>query len=354
MNSQNEIILMINKRSIIIVILAAFFLELIIILYNNLIGFINIENVAEFFLRWLYGTFFASIAAIYLFVLNVKFLNRLNRKLPWNYKYLKRFLAEGIYTLIIGISGSVLITVIVELISPYKESFLWILFVNSIVAIVINIIFVIILEALHYYKKSMEEKIINKILEKENAVIKLETLKSQLNPHFLFNSLNVLSSLIKKDADQAQNFVDEFSHVYRYTLEVIDRSVVLLKEEMNFVKSYFYMQKIRFGDSVQLYTNINAEKLEYFIPPLSIQTLLENAFKHNKASNDRPLIINIFNKENKLFISNTYNAKVSNNHSKGIGLTNLKKRYQLICGEEPTFEIIGNEFIAVIPIVESG
>ncbi|MDZ7764488.1 MAG: histidine kinase [Melioribacteraceae bacterium] len=143
---------------------------------------------------------------------------------------------------------------------------------------------------------------IAQILEKENAEIRFETLKGQLNPHFLFNSLNVLSSLIGKDAEKAREFVDEFSMVYRYTLDVIDNQVVELSEEMSFVKAFLYLQKIRFDDAMMYDVNIDAEKLNRLVPPLALQTLLENCFKHNRASEDSPLRIKIYDDKNYIVV----------------------------------------------------
>jgi len=177
-------------------------------------------------------------------------------------------------------------------------------------------------------------------------------LKSQLNPHFLFNSLNVLSSLIKKDSDKAQNFVDEFSSVYRYTLDVIEKPVVELKEELDFAKSYLFLQKIRFDNAVDLEIKVDASKLNYFVPPLAVQTLLENAFKHNRASVDNPLNIRIYDEDNLLVIVNNLQPKIKGPDSKGVGLNNLNKRYELLGEEHPHFSVTEKEYVAKIPLIK--
>jgi LytS/YehU family sensor histidine kinase len=181
--------------------------------------------------------------------------------------------------------------------------------------------------------------------------IKFQTLKDQLNPHFLFNSLNVLSSLTSKDPEKAQKFVDEFSMIYRYTLDVIDKPVVELKDEIEFVKSFLYLQKIRFDDAVEYEINIDAQKLTYLVPPLALQTLLENSFKHNKASSDFPLMIKIFNDADFIVIVNNLQPKTGIGYSTKVGLENLRKRYDLICGIQPSFTITENEYIAKIPLI---
>ena len=176
-------------------------------------------------------------------------------------------------------------------------------------------------------------------------------MKNQLNPHFLFNSLNVLSSLIKHDSEKAQVFVDEFSSVYRYTLDVIEKPVVVLGEEFNFAKSFLYLQKIRFNNAVDLEINVDASKLRYLVPPLAIQTLLENAFKHNKASVHNKLKINIYNEDDALVVINNLQPKIKGNDSKGVGLNNLRKRYELLGEKFPQFSVTEKEYIVKIPLI---
>ena len=183
---------------------------------------------------------------------------------------------------------------------PYEDGMLKNVINNSLITSVINIIIITVIEAIVWFKRSQQSLVIAEKLERENSQIRFETLKSQLNPHFLFNSLNVLSSLIKHDSDKAQNFVDEFSSVYRYTLDVIEKPVVELREELDFAKSFLFLQKIRFDNAVDMEINVDASKLNYLVPPLAVQTLLENAFKHNKASIDSPLKIKIYNEDDSL------------------------------------------------------
>ena len=351
MNSQDKIIFVINKKSIFYVIITTLFLQFALILYNNYIGFIHIQNIEEFVIRLLYGTFFASIIALYLFVLNIKVLNRLNDKYWWKEAPVKRLFIELFYVFVIGVSGAIIITVIVQIISPYKESFEWVLFINSMIAFIGNIIMMAILEAIHFYKKTQESKLLTESLAKENAIIKLETLKSQLNPHFLFNSLNVLSTLIKKDSAKAQQFVDQFALVNRYSLEVIDKPVVELREELEFSKSYLFLQKIRFDNSIISEINVDASKLNYFVPPLAVQTLIENALKHNRASEETPLTLKIYIENNFLVVSNNLRPKFNQPHSSGVGLSNLQKRYAVISNLVPEFIITDKEYLAKIPLI---
>ena len=146
-------------------------------------------------------------------------------------------------------------------------------------------------------QRTVNERRRAEVLERENADIRFAILKTQLNPHFLFNSLNVLSSLIGKDAGRAQHFVDEFSAVYRYILEVIDLPVVELRRELEFARSYLYLQSIRFADGIEVDVDIRSDQLDLYVPPLALQTVIENAFKHNRASADAPLHLRIAGKD---------------------------------------------------------
>ena len=188
-------------------------------------------------------------------------------------------------------------------------------------------------------------------VQKENLQSQIEVLKSQINPHFMFNSLNVLSGLIHVDVVKAQLFIDEFSQIYRYVLETIDQPVVTLNEELEFVRSYLFLQQIRYGESLTWSLNIVAEHLQLLVPPLSLQVLLENAMKHNIVNESKPLKIEIFSDADYLIIQNPIQPKVSGT-STGLGLKNLVKRYALISKLEPTFMVVDNKYVAKIPLIK--
>ncbi|MBE0673968.1 MAG: PAS domain S-box protein [Bacteroidales bacterium] len=188
-------------------------------------------------------------------------------------------------------------------------------------------------------------------VQKENLQSQIEVLKSQINPHFMFNSLNVLSGLIHVDVAKAQLFIDEFSQIYRYVLETIDQPVVTLNEELEFVRSYLFLQQIRYGEHLTWSVNIVAAKLQMLVPPLSLQVLLENAMKHNIVNESKPLKIEIYSDEDYLFIQNPIQPKVSGT-STGLGLKNLIKRYALISRMEPAFTVVDNKYIARIPLIK--
>ena len=298
------------------------------------------------------GTSFSFIFALLLVFLDIQIINRLDKLFRLPEKLIPRIPSELILTVITGALIGTTVTVIAGSIMPYQDGLIKNIITNSIITSVINIIMISVIEAISWFKRSQETLLVAEKLEKENSQIRFETLKSQLNPHFLFNSLNVLSTLIKKDSDKAQNFVDEFSSVYRYTFDVIEKPVVELREELDFAKSYLFLQKIRFDNAVDMEIKVDASKLNYFVPPLAVQTLLENAFKHNRASVDNPLNIRIYDEDNFLVIVNNLQPKIKGSDSKGVGLNNLKKRYELLGEELPHFSVTEKEYVAKIPLIE--
>ena len=341
-----------NKNTLLIIFLLALFVQIIIITYNYITGFITVPNAGNYILRLAIGTSFSFAFALVLVYIDIQIINKLDNLFKLPEKLIPRIPAEFVLTIIVGVILGTLITVIAGTLMPYEDGLIKNIINNSLITSVINIIMITVIEAISWFNRSRETLIVAEKLEKENSQIRFETLKSQLNPHFLFNSLNVLSSLIKKDTDKAQNFVDEFSSVYRYTLDVIEKPVVELKEELDFAKSYLYLQKIRFDNAVLTEITVDGSKLNNLVPPLAVQTLLENAFKHNRASIESPLNIKIFNEDDVLVVVNNLQPKIKVADSKGVGLSNLNKRYELLGAKSPQFSITEKEYIAKIPLLK--
>jgi sensor histidine kinase YesM len=195
-------------------------------------------------------------------------------------------------------------------------------------------------EALRYVQKLKEEKLI----------FQYETLKSQVNPHFLFNSLNSLSSLIKSDPDLSEEFVIKLSSVYRYILENSEKELVPLATELEFVENYFALQKIRDGEKISLKIEIlDSEKI--FVLPVSLQLLVENALKHNSATRINPLEIIVHNEGiDKLAVRNNVQTKMQLNKSSKIGLKNLNERSRLILNRGIEVLETNEEFVVKIPV----
>ena len=188
-------------------------------------------------------------------------------------------------------------------------------------------------------------------LRSEKLASQYQSLKNQLNPHFLFNSLNALSNLVYEDADRSAAFIQKLSRIYRYVLEVQQEELVSLERELDFVRNFLDLQKIRFGENLNFSIKVpNPQGL--FLPPLSLQLLLENAIKHNIASAENPLFIHIHQKEKELWISNTFQPKSSQTEpSTGVGMNNIRSRYLLLSKEQPEMVQTEHEYLVKLPLL---
>jgi sensor histidine kinase YesM len=179
-------------------------------------------------------------------------------------------------------------------------------------------------------------------LQKESIAAKYESLKSQVNPHFLFNSLNALSNLVYEDQDKAVKFIKQLSEVYRYVLDTREKEVVPLEDEMRFLQSYLFLQQIRFGSKLMVEFDIK-DQGNIKIAPLALQMLLENAIKHNIVSEEDPLLIKVYSNNHYIIVENNIQKKVTlGESSTGVGLENICKRYEFLSNTK--VEVIQDQF----------
>ncbi len=189
-------------------------------------------------------------------------------------------------------------------------------------------------------------------LREENLKYKYQNLKSQVNPHFLFNSLNTLSEIVYEDAKMADKYIQKLSAIYRYILENEEIDLVPLDKEIEFVRKYFDLQKVRDNDKVLLKIDFqNADKIK--VVPVSLQILVENALKHNSRSENLPLKIRIERSNDNIVVSNKIQKKTILENSPKTGLLNLKERVRLILGKDLIFEENNNQFIVKLPVSNS-
>lgn len=181
----------------------------------------------------------------------------------------------------------------------------------------------------------------------------LDALKQQVNPHFLFNSLNVLDSLIEDDPRQARVFLEELSTVYRYLLRSNEHHLTDLAKELDFIQSYYHLLKTRLGDGLQLNVEIDEQYQYHKLPPLTLQLLVENAFKHNIVLPDQPLVIDITtDKEGYLQVRNNVQRKNVRVASNGVGLSNILNKYQILNQPAPTIKDDGRQFVVMLPLIK--
>lgn len=226
--------------------------------------------------------------------------------------------------------------------------------VISTLIIMICVIFIAhVYETVFLVKESENEMLRNEQLERAKAQAELEILKSQIDPHFIFNSLNTLSHLIEEKPAKAKLFNDHLADVYRYILQHKERELVLLRDEMHFLYNYFSLLCIRFENAVQLRSEIDESQYEaWLIPPISLQLLAENAIKHNEFSDSNPLVIYVQQKEGSLTVSNRLNGKELRKESSKMGLNNLNERYKLITRKEITVAATADIFVVQLPLLK--
>jgi len=202
----------------------------------------------------------------------------------------------------------------------------------------------------HYAQMRYSEKEKNR-LEKEKLRAELQQLKSIINPHFLFNNLNSLSSLIAEDPEHAEVFLNEMTKVFRYMLRNNDTDLIPLSEEMNFMESYYHLLQTRYGKAIEMEVHIDSSSEDMLIPPLTLQLLVENAVKHNQLQKESPLFIILNSVHNKLYIRNSIRKREGIVESTGIGLQNINARYRMLNLPDAVIEKDDHFFTVTISLV---
>ncbi len=291
---------------------------------------------------------FTGLMWVFLWQGNGHLSDYLSSKISWLENPLKRF--------IWGILG-------VLVYSPAAVYFLYLMAlwtlnikvdnVGTIALISIGITFVIsfFLNAAEFLRNWKQTALDAERLKKEQMATRYESLKNQVNPHFLFNSLNALTNLVYEDQDLAADFIRQLSKVYRYVLETRSKEVVSLETEMKFVESYLFLQHIRFDDKLRVEASVSGFE-NRMLPPLALQMLLENAIKHNTIAKDEPLTISIRVEEDMLVVENNLQIKnIPTEESSGMGLANIKARYEFLSDKPVVVEKTESYFRVKLPLL---
>jgi len=259
--------------------------------------------------------------------------------------------------LVVGVVSTVIFTVIVAILLARGYEYSLNLRFNSyndfiFNALVITFLISFFLHGREFLLRWKESAVEAERYQKENAMAQYESLKSQVDPHFLFNSLNVLTNLVYEDADKSAKFIKQLSEVYRYVLETRSKELVSLEEEMKFVNAYLFLQQIRFGDKLIIKNSINGQK--GLVPPLVVQMLVENAIKHNTISEEQPLMISISEERGSIVVENNLQKKTGfTDDSTGIGLENTRKRYEFLSDRKMEAGEVSEKFRVAIPLLSN-
>lgn len=320
--------------------------------------FIGIEFFAngsvQFDREFFIGVGYNLLYSVILTLINSSFFDYLNHRVVWK-KY-------GRYRLVIGAVGGIVLTMIGILwirilIRMGFESASWEEFlagervIHYLIALIITIVISVFFHAFYFYRALQDKKVKEQKIIAGTASAKFDALKNQLDPHFLFNSLNVLTSLIEEDPDQAQKFTTSLSKVYRYVLEQKNKDLVTVDEELQFGKTYIRLLKMRFEDSIIFDIPEKSSNPEAKIVPLSLQLLLENAVKHNIVTSSRPLHIKVFEEGNSLVIQNNLQEKQVVKKSSGVGLRNIQQRYSILSDREVQITKTATDFSVAVPML---
>lgn len=233
-----------------------------------------------------------------------------------------------------------------------KEAFTWSSVYRFILACVAAVtIFTLVYEILFLSKeRELDTQIVDQ-LDKERSQAELQALTNEMDPHFIFNSLNTLNHLIVNQPTQAYLFNNKLAQVYKYFLINRNRELVSLGEELEFIESYFYLLQIRHDNKLELYKDLSEKSNSVMIPPCSLQILVENAIKHNEFTDDKPLKIHIGMNEHFLKVSNNIKPKPYVVGSTGIGLRNLSARFKILFRKDITIESNRESFTVKLPLI---
>ncbi len=273
----------------------------------------------------------------------------------WAYKYIEHPIVRIIAIVVIGIlflAGTLQLLALVypsitgQAISMTDKGFI---FFKSLIILVVLIFVARILRLQMVQKENLLE---NEALKQQNLQNELTALKNQIDPHFLFNSLNSLTSLIR-DNEEATRFVTKLSFMYRYILQSGDRDLVTVKEELKFLESYIYLIKTRYGDRFSISIAIQDPHLGKYLPPMALQLLVENAVKHNEISGSNPLQVLIHSQEGFIGVENALRPRATLAEGTGNGLSNLNKRYTLLAKQNITVTTVNNIFAVKIPLMDA-
>ena len=290
----------------------------------------------------------------------------LNRILPWNKFPSIRAMVQVLLLILIIYAFFFIINFIYYLITPIDPDDVFDIEdkVDLWQSLIISVNTGIFISAIHTgyflitnWRQSMMDaadlKLRTEQLERIASQAELESLKMQLDPHFLFNNFSTLSELVIEDQKLAVTFIDNLSLVYRYMISNIRKDLILLKEEIRFVESYFYLIHERMGSKVKLKINIASEIANfYYIAPISLQLLVENAIKHNRASKEFPLVITIDIVDNFVVVCNNIQALVVEIPSSKVGLSNIIERYKLLSTQKVAIQKTTDNFIVKLPLLE--
>lgn len=279
----------------------------------------------------------------------------LEKVLPWATKPFWRFLTQSSIQLVLTVLvvfGCLSSYIYVFHLAQWTDHDMKIVFVpTAIIAALVSLLVMGVNVGVLFFQRWQLSQLEAERLKQANLESQIQILTQQLDPHFLFNNFNTLSSLIEENPKKANQFLWRLSDVYRYVLSNREQKIVALKEEMKMIEAYVHLLKERFGEHLIVHYAISNLEQDLFIPVLALQNLVENAVKHNIINAQHPLIISIYTDQDWLIVENTYQPKLHTEHSSKLGLKNIQDRYQLLCKKTVSIEQTPDVFRVRLPLL---
>jgi len=320
---------------------------LIVFVFLYIFLWIDIVNSSNFVL-YLVTTLIYSVTG---YIFNKYLALYLNKAIPWNKYPVKRL----IYGFILATILSIFIVLVVNILRLYflydksvTEYITSLQFSEFKMPIYLTAIFLLVFYTIYFFKELQKTRLNTAKLQAENSKSKFVALKDQIDPHFLFNNLNVLYSIIDENPKNAKKFVKNLSLIYRYVLEQKEKDLITLDVEIDFAKKYLELLKFRFENSI--FYDIRISNKESKIVSLALQTVLENAIKHNTITDNKPLKLHIYSEKDYLVVKNNINPLSSKNNSTKHGLNSLNERCKYLMNKEIIIENNSITFAVKIPL----
>ncbi len=317
-----------GKYSIFFDMLIMLAVGLVIIVFYTTINYLSGRNTTEYSA----DAAFSILITFILYFLFRRMFGFLNDKFPWKESIKKRLMIEVPLILIISIGAMLFFTLFWNQIHN-KETSNAILFMNCTISFLVSVIINLFTEGSTIFKLYKETAVSTEILKRKTLESHFETLKSQVAPHFLFNSLNTLIALIDENPKTAKDFVQHLANYYRYSMQVNANETVDLETELNLVRNYIFLLTSRFGDNLKVEFPVYSASYNKHIVPLAIQLLIENSVKHNIISSSKPLTVSIIIEDKYLIVRNNLQKKDASEISNRLGLDNIRNRYAIVCNQ---------------------
>ena len=274
----------------------------------------------------------------------------LSGKIPWIQFPMKRFMVGILVTVTFTVIAVLSLIALFEYfsIATLGGAATYTLYGSILITILISV-FLHARQFLFFWRKASFEK---EMFEKESIAARYESLKNQVSPHFLFNSLNTLTNLVYEDQDKAVKFIKQLAEVYRYVLDTREKEVVPIEDELRFLESYVFLQQIRFGNRLKVDLSVNDKNIK--VAPLALQMLIENAIKHNIVSEAEPLTIRVYAENGFVVVENDLQRKASVHAetSSGVGLLNISRRYEVLSNEKVQVVETNKKFAVKLPVLK--